>query len=280
MYHNLIYFEKILPYIRRKKMDFNLIGKYALVGGGSKGIGNASAKQLAKLGANVILIARSKESLESAVKDLPSDNAQHHSFIVGDFSKPESICEDLKALLEKHSIHIFVNNTGGPAGGPIIEASKSAFASAFHQHIVAAQLIASTLLPSMKKSGYGRVINIISTSVKEPIAGLGVSNTIRAAMGNWAKTWSQEVGTYGITVNNVLPGYTLTDRLDNIIQKKAKRNNTSPDDITIQMKRNVPLRRFGEAGEIGAAVAFLASPAASYINGINLPVDGGRTKSL
>jgi len=261
-------------------MDFNLNGRYALIGGGSKGIGKASAKQLAELGANVILIARSKASLESALTELPVNDTQQHSFIVGDFSKPKSICEDLKKVLEKHPIHIFVNNTGGPAGGPIIKASKSDFTNAFQQHIVAAQLITSTLLPSMKKSGFGRVINIISTSVKEPIAGLGVSNTIRAAMGNWAKTWSQEVGTYGITVNNVLPGYTLTDRLENIIQNKAKKNKTNPDDIAIQMKRNVPLRRFGEAKEVGAAVAFLASPAASYINGINLPVEGGRTKSL
>jgi len=262
------------------KMDFTLDNKNALVGGGSRGIGKAAAIELAQLGASVTLVSRSEDQLKTAVEDLPTNENQQHSYLVGDFSKTDELRESLHRLLQKQTFHIFVNNTGGPAGGPITEAKGQAFLDAFQQHIGTAQMIASSLLPSMKKAGYGRIINIISTSVKEPIPGLGVSNTIRAAMGNWAKTWSQEVGSYGITVNNVLPGYTKTDRLENIVQKKAARENTTSDEIRIQMKRNVPLRRFGEAHEVGAAIAFLASPAASYINGINLPVDGGRTKSL
>lgn len=261
-------------------MDCTLENKYALVGGGSRGIGKAAAMELASLGATVTLVSRSEDQLKQAVKDLPTDHKQKHAFLVGDFSKTAELNQKLQLLLEPQTFHIYVNNTGGPAGGPITEAEGQAFLDAFQQHIGTAQMIATSLLPKMKKAGYGRIINIISTSVKEPIPGLGVSNTIRAAMGNWAKTWSQEVGSYGITVNNVLPGYTKTDRLENIVRKKAAQGTTTTDEVRIQMKRNVPLRRFGEAHEVGAAVAFLASPAASYINGINLPVDGGRTRSL
>ena len=261
-------------------MDCTLENKNALVGGGSQGIGKAAAIELASLGASITLISRSEDKLKKAIEELPADHQQKHRYMVGDFSTPVKLKKDLITLLEERPFHIFINNTGGPAGGPIVQAEGKAFLDAFEQHIVTAQMIATQILPGMKKEGYGRIINIISTSVKEPIPGLGVSNTIRAAMGNWAKTWSQEVGSYGITVNNVLPGYTKTDRLNNIIQKKAEKSNTTTDEIRIQMKRNVPLRRFGEPREVAAAIAFLASPAASYISGINLPVDGGRTKSL
>lgn len=262
------------------KMNCNLENKNALVGGGSQGIGKASAIELAKLGATVTIVARSEEKLKAALDALPTNHGQAHEYLVADFYKLDELREKLQKLLQRTVFHIFINNTGGPAGGPITEAKVMSFAEAFQQHIGAAQTIATMVLPQMKKESYGRIINVISTSVKEPIPGLGVSNTIRAAMGNWAKTWSQEVGTYGVTVNNVLPGYTQTGRLDNIVKKKAKLSNTSTDDIRIQMKRNVPMKRFGQPEEVATAIAFLASPAAGYINGINLPVDGGRTKSL
>jgi len=261
-------------------MDWNLRNKNALVCGSSRGIGKATAIELAKLGANVTLVSRSGDQLSEVIGELALSGDQDHDFLVADFSQPEALKQRLSTFLKQKEIHILVNNTGGPPGGLITEAEGEAFSSAFKQHVLTAQLLAQGVLPHMKKSGYGRIINIISTSVKEPIPGLGVSNTIRAAMANWAKTWAQEVGSYGITVNNILPGYTKTSRLEGIIEKKAESNNSSRDEVVIQMKRNVPLRRFAEASEIGSAAAFLASPAASYISGINLPVDGGRTKSL
>lgn len=262
------------------KAQLDLIGKNALVGGSSKGIGKATAYVLAGLGANVIVMARSADKLSKIVEDLPTSDGQQHECIVVDFAKKEEVEERVKAQLENKDIHILINNTGGPKGGPLIEAQLDEFTSAFHNHVVISQLLTQLVVPGMKSSGYGRIINIISISVKEPIPGLGVSNTIRGAMGNWSKTLAGELGPHGITVNNVLPGYTKTERLQSIIEKKAEKQDLTIDEVKINMKRNVPLRRFAEAEEIASAIGFLASPGAAYINGINLPVDGGRTHSL
>jgi 3-oxoacyl-[acyl-carrier protein] reductase len=147
-------------------------------------------------------------------------------------------------------------------------------------HLINNQILVQKAIKGMKDAGFGRIINIISTSVKAPIAGLGVSNTIRAAVASWAKTLSIELGAYGITVNNVLPGFTNTNRLKSLIAKKAEVQGKSEEKIARAMKSQVPAARFGQANEVANAVAFLCSPAASYINGINLPVDGGRTASL
>ena len=147
-------------------------------------------------------------------------------------------------------------------------------------HLINNQILAQSVIPGMIKEGYGRIVNIISTSVKAPIAGLGVSNTIRAAVANWAKTLSLELGEHGITVNNILPGFTNTNRLKSIIAKKSEKQGISENEVIKTMMKSIPANRFGEAKETANAVAFLCSPAASYINGINLPVDGGRTASL
>ena len=259
-------------------MNISLKNKNAVVCGSTQGIGEASAITLAKLGANITLIARNETKLLDVLSDLDKSQGQTHSFIAIDFRDSNKLKEEVNLL--KNNYHILVNNTGGPASGPITDASISSFEEAFRMHLINNQILVQKLTEGMKKEGYGRIVNIISTSVKAPIAGLGVSNTIRAAVANWAKTLSIELGVYNITVNNVLPGFTNTNRLKSLITKKAEIQGKTEKEIASLMKSQVPAGRFGDAEEVANAVAFLCSPAASYINGINVPVDGGRTKSL
>lgn len=259
-------------------MKITLDNKNAIVCGSTQGIGEATAIVLAKLGANVTLIARNEKKLKKVLSSLDTTIGQSHNYLCVDFNKTSNLIESLKEL--SNIYHILINNTGGPAGGPITDANSTAFKQAFEMHLINNQLLAQKVIPGMKEIRFGRIINILSTSVKSPIPGLGVSNTIRAAVANWAKTLSIEVGEYGITVNNVLPGYTETNRLKSIIKKKAENQELSKEEIIIQMKKSIPANRFGTASEIANAVAFLCSTSASYINGINLPVDGGRTTSL
>ena len=259
-------------------MPLNLSGKTAVVCGSTQGIGWAAASHLAGLGARIVLLARNEQRLKEAHAKLPGK--VDHGFAVADFSKPSNVQEAIKRIVEKEPIHILVNNTGGPAGGPIVDAEIDAFRNTFEQHLVCNQILAQAVLPGMKSAGYGRIINVISTSVKQPLPNLGVSNTIRGAVASWAKTWANEVGVHGITVNNVLPGATNTARLDQIIENKSTKTNTSSAEIRQQMANAVPMKRTGNPEEVGRAIAFLASPSASYISGVNLPVDGGRTSSL
>lgn len=262
-------------------MDLNLTGKRALVGGSSKGIGLASAMELASLGADVILMARSRDLLEQNLQNLPNNGNQKHRMLVADFANPTALQQLVETEIQQHgAIHILINNTGGPPGGPAHTAGVEEFTDAFGKHLICNQILAQLCLPGMIAAGYGRIINIISTSVKQPIPGLGVSNTIRGAVASWAKTLSLEVADKGITVNNVLPGFTSTGRLDSLIEGKATNGGTTTEAVAADMRNSVPAKRFGDPSETGAAVAFLASPAAAYINGINLPVDGGRTGSL
>ncbi|TVZ57058.1 3-oxoacyl-[acyl-carrier protein] reductase [Lutibacter sp. Hel_I_33_5] len=258
-------------------MNLNLKNKNALVCGSSQGIGKATAILLAEEGVNVTLVARNEEKLKKVVSELPNNN-QSHNYLVVDFSNPEALKEVLHTTdLE---FHILVNNTGGPRSGSILEATLEQFENTFTQHLKCNHVLAQAVVPFMKTQCYGRIINIISTSVKEPIPGLGVSNTIRGAVGNWSKTLAEEVGSHGITVNNVLPGFTDTERLTEIINIKAKKANTSIEQMTEIMKNYTPAKRFAKPEETANAIVFLASEKASYINGINIPVDGGRTKSL
>ncbi len=262
-------------------MDLNLKGKRAVVCGATQGIGLACAEELARLGASITLVARNGERLKAIRQQLFAVSGQVHQCIVADFSQPMELQKEMSEWLEAgHRAEILVNNTGGPAGGKAIDAGLDAYTNAFQQLLICNQLLAQLLVPHMKETGFGRIINIISTSVKSPIPGLGVSNTIRGAVANWAKTLSSELGAFGITVNNVLPGATETGRLTSIIENKAKNTDTSAEKISEQMKSEIPAQRFASPEELAYAVAFLASPSASYINGINLPVDGGRTPSL
>ncbi|MDG1427072.1 MAG: SDR family oxidoreductase [Flavobacteriales bacterium] len=259
-------------------MNLDLKNKNAIVCGSTQGIGEASAIELAKLGANITLIARNKSKLQDVLDSLDTSQAQKHNFLVVDFNDSVSLKEKLNEITDTY--HILINNTGGPAAGLISEANQQLFEDAFKMHLVNNQILVQKVVEGMKKVGFGRIINILSTSVKAPIPGLGVSNTIRAAVANWAKTLSIELGSHGITVNNILPGFTNTNRLKNIIINKANKQQKSIDEVSIIMRSSVPANRFGEAFEVANAIAFLCSPAAAYINGINLPVDGGRTQSL
>ena len=258
-------------------MNLNLKNKNALVCGSTQGIGKATAIILAEEGANVTLIARNKEKLKSVLAELPNNN-QCHSYLVADFSNPKELENTLKS--EELHFHILVNNTGGPAGGPIFSASIDEFENAFTQHLKCNHILVQHLVPFMKTQCFGRIINVISTSVKQPLDGLGVSNTIRGAVANWSKTLANELGEYGITVNNVLPGATNTERLNEIITNKSKKTGKSIDEVAAAMKNAAPAKRFAQPEEVANAIVFLASERASFINGINVPVDGGRTKSL
>ncbi|MDC0231433.1 SDR family oxidoreductase [Aureispira] len=262
-------------------MNLNLIGKNALVCGSTQGIGKAAALELAQMGASLTLVARNKDRLIAAVSDLDSSKGQVHDYLCADFSKPEELETKLNSYLSNgKAIHILINNTGGPPGGPIANAGTNEFRGAFEMHLICNHILATAVKSSMKNAGYGRIINVISTSVKQPLNGLGVSNTIRGAVASWAKTMANELGIHGITVNNVLPGATNTVRLQSIIENKAKKQGKTIEETSSAMKSIIPAGRFAEANEVANAIAFLASPAAAYINGINIPVDGGRTKCL
>lgn len=251
-------------------------GKTALVCGASQGIGAAAAEALADLGCQVLLVARNKENLEAVRAQLSGSG---HEVLPCDFSN-ESDFQNLLTNLKSRKIEILVNNSGGPKGGAILSAEPEEFLNGIKGHIVIAQKLIQVLVPQMQAAGYGRIVNVISTSVKAPLPNLGVSNTVRGAMASWAKTLAGEVGAMGITVNNLLPGYTETARLSQLRKGNADRLKQSEEDVSKTWINTIPARRFGEPWEQGAAIAFLCSPLASYINGINLPVDGGRTQSL
>lgn len=262
-------------------MNLDLTHKTAIVCGSTQGIGRASAVELALLGANVTLMARNEASLQATLAALDTSKGQTHRYLVADFASSSSVKNAIDAYLaEFPEVHILVNNTGGPTGGPIIDAAPEQFLATFEMHLVNNQLLTQAVVPTMKKAGFGRIINIISTSVKQPIVGLGVSNTIRWAVASWAKTLSLEIGKFGITVNNVLPGYTKTGRLDSVNKMRAQATGKTVEEIATQLEAEIPIGRFAEAEEVAAAVAFLCSPAAAAISGINLPVDGGKTANL
>ncbi len=262
-------------------MKNDLIGKHALVCGASRGIGRAAAEALAAMGANVTLLARDRDALDALARTLPKPHAsQRHAWLAADVADTTALKAAVDSMVSANPVQILINNTAGPAPGPAITASGDQFIDTFQRHLLANHALVQATVGGMKSAGYGRIVNVISTSVKEPIANLGVSNTIRGAVANWAKSLSFELAAHGITVNNVLPGFTRTQRLDQIIDERVHATGKARADVEAAMLATVPAARFAEAAEIAAAIAFLASPAAGYINGINLPVDGGRTKSL
>lgn len=262
-------------------MQLDLGGRHALVCGASQGIGRASAIELAQLGASVTVLARSADALQALVESLPRPKAgQQHAWRSVDMQDTTALHATATSIAEADPVHILINNSGGPPGGPAHTAELAAFEAAFRQHLLAGQTLVQALLPGMRASSYGRIVNVISTSVKEPIAGLGVSNTVRAAVASWAKTLAGELAADGITVNNVLPGYTRTSRLDGLLAAQAKTSGRNEQEVAQGMLATVPARRFGEASEVAAVIAFLCTPAAAYVNGVSIAVDGGRTRSL
>ena len=258
-------------------MDLDLTGKHAVVCGSTQGIGRAAAFELALLGASVTLMARDEQKLERVAAELPG---QQHQYLVADFSNPVLVEAAINKHVGHHGVHILINNTGGPPGGQAIDAHTNEFLKAFTAHLICNQILVQAVVPFMKQHKFGRIVNIISTSVKIPMRGLGVSNTVRGAVASWSKTLSVELGPFGITVNNVLPGATMTARLKALAQSRAEKTSRSYSEIMNEMIAEIPAGRVGDPHEVAAAIAFLATPAAAYINGINVPVDGGRTGSL
>ena len=259
-------------------MDLDLTGKTAVVCGSTQGIGKAAAEELAKMGANLILVSRNEDKLKAVVAEMPSP--EKHTYLAVNFANPNNLKAKFGEFIADKEVHILVNNTGGPAGGPVNTADPSEFLAAFNQHLICNHILVQAVKDKMKAAGYGRIINVISTSVKQPLPNLGVSNTVRGAVANWSKTLANELGEFNITVNNVLPGATNTVRLKSIIENKSAKTGQSYDSILADMSNASPMKRIAQPEEVANAIAFLASPAASYINGINVPVDGGRTKSL
>ena len=261
-------------------MQLDLTGRHALVCGASQGIGRASAIELAGLGATVTLLSRSPGPLEELAGQLPRPRGQDHRWQAVDMLDTTRLQGVVTDIAAGGPVHILINNSGGPAGGPAHTADPAAFEAAFRQHLIAGQAMVQALLPGMRQAGYGRIVNVISTSVKEPIANLGVSNTVRAAVAAWAKTLSGELAADGITVNNVLPGYTRTGRLDSLLAGKAAASERSEAEIARELADTIPAKRFGEPHEVAAVIAFLCTPAAAYVNGVSIAVDGGRTRAL
>jgi 3-oxoacyl-[acyl-carrier protein] reductase len=272
----------------------NLSGKNAIVCGSTHGIGKAIALEFTRSGANVTLIARDERLLKKTITEFKEKHPwgpaivkegvvlkQRLDYIAVNFDEPEKLKLKIRAYVKKNPpVHILVNNSGGPKTGDIIKAKTDEFITAFKRHVICNQILVQALYEGMKKEKYGRIINIISTSVKEPIPGLGVSNTIRAAVASWAKTLAFELAPFNITVNNVLPGSTKTERLFSIFKVRAVQTGKSEEEIKKEWLKKIPTGRFAEPEELAFAVTFLASPEAAYINGINLPVDGGRLSSL
>lgn len=260
----------------------NLTPYRALVGGSTQGIGRAVAEALAADGATVTLIARNEAALREVLAALPTPAQQTHRYLVADYADPAALARTVAADLAAHpeGYQILINNTGGPPAGPLLTAAPEAFEAAFRQHVVCNQLLAQALVPGMKAAGYGRIINVVSTSVKVPLPDLGVSNTIRGAVASWSKTLSNEVAAEGITVNNVLPGAVVTQRHQSLIDKKMRETDQTQEQVEATMLKGIPAHRFAQPSELAAVVAFLASPAAGYVTGTSIPVDGGRTGSL
>lgn len=261
-------------------MNLSLEGKNAVICGSTQGIGLAIAEELALMGANCTLFARNEEALNAALLTLDIALRQQHGYLVADFTKPDQVKKVIEQHIQQHPVHILINNSGGPAPGSVLEATEEAFLEAFNQHLIVNQILAKAVIPSMKEAQFGRIINIISTSIRIPITNLAVSGTVRGAVAMWSKILANEVGQFNITVNNILPGFTKTQRLQSLIQNNAQKRGVSPQVIEQEMTKEIPMKRFGDASELAAVAAFLASPAASYVNGVSIAVDGGKTGAL
>lgn len=258
--------------------NWTLAGRRALVCGASRGIGRAAAQAIAGLGAEVVLLARTEQALTQVANHI-REGGGTASIAVADLDDRDGLDAVLAGLVEAGPIHVLVNNTGGPPSGPILDAGEDAILHAFSRHVLAAHRMVRAVLPGMTQAGYGRIINVLSTSVKEPIDNLGVSNMMRAAVASWAKTLSRELPP-GVTINNVLPGFTATDRLSSLADAIAARRGCTPEEVRVGWRAVTPEGRIADPSELGAAIAFLASPGGSFVRGVSLPVDGGRLRSI
>ena len=258
-------------------MKIDLAGKKALIGGSSKGIGLGIASQLAESGASVCLMARNKSKLEEIINQLP--NSENHSYLIVDFSNFEEYKIKIEAYLENNQVDILINNTQGPPAGNSLSKDIDSYQEAFDLLFKSIVYTTSLIVPKMQKNKWGRIINVTSVSVKEPLNYLVLSNSIRSAVVAWAKSLSVDVGKDGVTVNSVLTGYFDTERIKELNKEKSKSLNISEDEVLEKMKSLVPINRLGKTEEYGYLVSFLSSDKASYINGASIPIDGGLLRS-
>ena len=262
-------------------MDFGLSGRVALVAAASKGIGYASARELAREGARVFLCSRDEERARSAAQKIGGETGAECTGVRADVTDEG----DARALVElareqAGRVDILVTNAGGPPAATFESADLEMYRRAFELNALSAVRLAQLVVPAMREARWGRVINITSISVKQPIDGLLLSNTVRAGLTGWAKTLSTEVAADNVTVNNVAPGYTLTERQDELAATRAGTSGKTKEEMIEMWASQVPMRRLASAEEIAAAVAFLASERASYITGVTLQVDGGWVRGL
>ena len=261
-------------------MNISLLGKYALVGGSSGGIGKAIAQQLAASGANVTLMARNEEKLESVLSSLATSKGQSHQYLIVDFSDYEGYKKRISKYFESNTVDILVNNTQGPSAGNALEKKVEDYQDAFNLLFKTVVFTTELALIQMIKNRWGRVINVASVSVKEPLSYLALSNSIRASLVTWAKSLATDVGDKQITVNSILTGYFDTERITQLNAKKAKQLGIPESEVLLDMKSKVPLKRIGDPKEYGYLVTFLASEKAAFITGTQIPIDGGLLKSL
>ncbi|GGG55859.1 short-chain dehydrogenase [Croceivirga lutea] len=261
-------------------MNISLKGKNALVGGSSGGIGKGIAEQLAESGASVTVMARSENKLKQLINNLPTEDGQKHEYLVVDFSDFDSYSTIISTYFKKNTVDILVNNTQGPEAGGALEKKVDDYQTAFDLLFKTIVFTTELAVEQMQKNGWGRIINVASISVKEPLNYLALSNTIRAAVVTWAKGLASDVGQFGITVNSILTGYFDTERIAQLNAKKAEKMGVSQNKVRKTMEEMVPVKRIGQPIEYGYLVAFLASEKAAFITGINMPIDGGLLKSL
>ena len=260
-------------------MNINLTGKNALIGGSSKGLGLAIARQLAVSGANVTLMARSKTTLKKVVDQLDTNSNQKHQFLVVNFSDFDDFGSKMKNFFTNNKIDILINNTQGPSPGSAIEKSIDDYQNAFDLLFKCAVFTCNLALPHMQKQKWGRIVNVSSISVREPLSYLALSNSLRAALVTWAKSLSIEIASDNITINNTLTGYFDTERIAEINAQKAKKMGIPETEVRSAMISAIPAKRIGHPDEYANLVCFLVSDQASYITGTNIPIDGGFLKS-
>lgn len=260
-------------------MNISLFNKTALVSASTRGLGKAIAMQLAASGAQVTLLARNETKLKAAVADLPTPNGQKHSYLEADFSDLGAFKTIISDYFTSHGTDILVNNSQGPAGGTILEKDTGDYQKAFDTLFQTVVFLTSCALPGMKKNGFGRIINVSSLSIRQPLLHLALSNIIRPATAAWAKNLALEVAPFGITVNNILTGMFDTERINELYSGRAAELGIPLEELKVRMAKDIPAQRFGKPEEYGYLAAFLASENAAYITGANIPIDGGMIKA-
>jgi 3-oxoacyl-[acyl-carrier protein] reductase len=264
-------------------MEISLLNKRAFVGGSSQGIGFSIAERMAACGATVTLTSRNEAKLKVALAQLPTPKGQKHDYCVIDFGDLEAlkvVLADYQAQTVENPVAILVLNSGGPPPATAYQATPAQYQTYFNESVMANQMLVQTFVPAMQQRQFGRILTILSLVVKQPKLDLGISNTVRAGIANWAKALSMELGNSGITVNNLLPGFIQTKRLEQLMGVRAQKANVSTEKVIAQLATSIPAARIGAPEDLGNMAAFLASDLASYINGVNIPIDGGFLSTL